>query len=101
MAKMKAGVYHAIKNVTLDNISMDYCTFGNGKKILIRGNHDKQYDESLFEEICDYKIFFFRGFTFVLMHYPIMDWYKKSKGSIHIHGHLHSDRRTDASGEVP
>lgn len=65
----------------------------NGKKILIRGNHDKQYDESLFEEICDYKILFYRGFSFVLMHYPIMDWYKKSKGSIHIHGHLHSDRR--------
>ena len=65
----------------------------NGKKILIRGNHDKQYDPSLFVEICDYKFFFYRGFTFVLMHYPIMDWYKRSKGSIHIHGHLHSDRK--------
>ena len=24
----------------------------NGKKVLIRGNHDKQYDEGLFRDIC-------------------------------------------------
>lgn len=27
----------------------------NGRKILVRGNHDKKYDECLFEEVCDYK----------------------------------------------
>lgn len=27
----------------------------NGKKHLIKGNHDKNYDKSLFEEVVDYK----------------------------------------------
>lgn len=64
----------------------------NGQKILITGNHDKAYDRSLFVEILDYKHFVYRGYTFVLMHYPMLEWYKKNKGSIHIHGHLHAAR---------
>ncbi len=64
----------------------------NGKKILIRGNHDKNYDESLFVEVCDYKIINYHGKHFVLMHYPMMDWIYKNKGSIHLHGHLHAKR---------
>ena len=46
----------------------------NGRKYLILGNHDRQYDESLFEEITHYKEIHELGQQFVLMHYPIMDW---------------------------
>lgn len=61
----------------------------NGKKILIKGNHDKMYDSSLFEEICDFKTVSLSGRYFVLMHYPMLSWPKKNSGSIQIHGHIH------------
>ncbi len=63
----------------------------NGKKILIRGNHDKKYDEGLFEEIADFKTVSLNGTYFALMHYPMMSWPKKNSGSIHLHGHIHAD----------
>lgn len=62
-----------------------------GKKYLIKGNHDKQYDESLFEEICDFKEIAVNGSNIVLMHYPMMSWPKSRKGSIQLHGHIHGD----------
>ena len=39
-----------------------------GKKILIKGNHDKKYDSKLFEEICDFKTVSLNGQFFALMH---------------------------------
>lgn len=63
----------------------------NGKKYLIRGNHDKNYDVSLFEEICDYKDVAACARHFALMHYPIMSWKQMHRGSIHLHGHIHSE----------
>ncbi len=62
----------------------------NGKKILIVGNHDKQYDSSLFEEICDFKTLSLNGRYFALMHYPMLSWPKKDSGSIQLHGHIHA-----------
>lgn len=64
----------------------------NGKKILCRGNHDKQYDESLFEAIYDFKEVTLSGVNISLMHYPMMEWPKSRHGSIHLHGHIHSTR---------
>lgn len=63
----------------------------NGRKYLITGNHDKKYDESLFEEITAYKEIKYDGNNFVLMHYPIMEWNKMRYGSYHLHGHIHSE----------
>ncbi|MCD8327054.1 MAG: metallophosphoesterase [Lachnospiraceae bacterium] len=63
----------------------------NGKKVLIRGNHDKNYDVKIFEEICDFKTVSLNGQYFALMHYPMMSWPKKKSGSIHLHGHIHAD----------
>lgn len=62
----------------------------NGRKFLITGNHDKKYDESLFEEIAAYKEIKFDGNNFILMHYPFMEWNKMYHGSYHLHGHIHS-----------
>lgn len=62
----------------------------NGKKILIKGNHDKKYDESLFEEVCDYKEIKHNGYHFCLFHYPIEEWNGFFRGSIHLHGHQHN-----------
>ncbi len=62
----------------------------NGKKILVKGNHDRSYDESLFEKIVVYDEIAEYGEHIILMHYPIMDWKRKFRGSIHLHGHIHS-----------
>ena len=62
-----------------------------GKKILIKGNHDKKYAPGLFEEICDFKAVSLNGQYFALMHYPMLSWPKKNSGSIQLHGHIHGD----------
>ncbi|MCB7320441.1 metallophosphoesterase family protein [Lacrimispora sp. 210928-DFI.3.58] len=61
-----------------------------GKKILVKGNHDKMYDMNLFDEICDFKTVSLNGVYFALMHYPMLSWPKKSSGSIQLHGHIHA-----------
>lgn len=62
----------------------------NGKKILIRGNHDKQYDEGLFQDICDYKELKYNKQLFILSHYPFEEWNHFFSGAIHLHGHQHN-----------
>ena len=52
-----------------------------GKKYLIRGNHDKEYDPSLFVDIQDIMEVSLNGEKFVLMHYPILSWNKMYGGS--------------------
>lgn len=62
-----------------------------GKKILLRGNHDKQYDPNLFEAIYDF--FELKGYykyPIALMHYPMLEWPKSRHGSLHLHGHQHN-----------
>lgn len=62
-----------------------------GKKYLIRGNHDKKYDESLFEDIRDFMTISVNGQHISLMHYPRLSWPRSHYGSIMLHGHIHSD----------
>ena len=65
-----------------------------GNKILIRGNHDKKYDESLFVDIADFITISANGIYVALMHYPMLSWPKSHHGSLHLHGHVHG-RRAD------
>ena len=62
----------------------------NGKKHLIKGNHDKVYDENLFESVSYYKELKYNGLFFCLMHYPLAEWNHYFRGSIHLHGHQHN-----------
>ncbi len=64
-----------------------------GKKILIRGNHDRHdYDASLFEEVSDFKMFKYEHVTYSLIHYPMMEWkHSRHNRGINLHGHIHSD----------
>lgn len=61
------------------------------KKVLIKGNHDPNYDKSIFSGIYDYKEIKYNGRHIVLMHYPLMSWKDMELGTIHLHGHLHSN----------
>ena len=63
----------------------------NGKKILLIGNNDREFGEELFDHIYDFKECYIENFQFVLMHYPLMQWPGTKKGSIHLHGHIHSN----------
>ena len=73
----------------------------NGKKYLIKGNHDSfigkpQFDESqleyikVYDEIDDYvngeKV------HVCLFHYPIAVWNKKHYHAYHLFGHIHSNK---------
>ena len=72
----------------------------NGRKILIRGNHDGYYSESLlsllFEEIHDLLYIRIRDsltskYTYiVLSHYPLLEWQSSFRGSWQLFGHLHT-----------
>lgn len=72
-----------------------------GRKILIRGNHDGDYDPTLFEGIYDYKEFNHEKMKYVLMHYPLMEWNRsRHNSSIHLHGHIHSDGQYNEENRV-
>ena len=76
----------------------------NGRKILIRGNHDSKTSKDkrfldCFENIRDYLRFVHNGQLIVLFHYPIFEWDQMHRGAIHFHGHLHA-RPTGVEGRI-
>jgi len=71
----------------------------NGNKYLIKGNHDLFLEtfgetEGWFKWVKDYDVINHDGIKFVLFHYPIVEWYRFGKGSVHLHGHLHNSKTT-------
>jgi calcineurin-like phosphoesterase family protein len=68
----------------------------NGNIHLIRGNHDyysdKYWAKKYFTSISNYKEIKIDGFTICMFHYPIAVWNKKHHGSIHLYGHVHSNK---------
>jgi len=69
----------------------------NGRKYLIKGNHDRfvdqaGFDRSLFEWIRDYHMLNYQNQRFILFHYPIEEWNHSFRGSIHLHGHQHNNK---------
>lgn len=61
----------------------------NGKKILIKGNHDLKYQADLFEKVANYLEVYYQRRLFCLMHYPLLAWHNNFKGSFMLHGHIH------------
>lgn len=66
----------------------------NGRKILIKGNHDQKNlrdpaFKACFEQIYDYLELRYNGNNIVMFHYPIQEWNRCHHGSIHFHGHCH------------
>jgi calcineurin-like phosphoesterase family protein len=62
----------------------------NGRKVLIRGNHDGGIGESLFDAVSVFETISCGSQVCVLMHYPMLAWPKSRHGSLMLHGHLHS-----------
>lgn len=66
----------------------------NGNIVLIKGNHEKsalkrKYCRDRFESIHHYLEIEDDNKLVCLFHYPIESWRNKSRGAIHIHGHIH------------
>lgn len=87
----------------------------NGKKYLVRGNHDKSCNglERYFEGVWDIKEAKFTNnqykfispdepFCLEMCHYPLLTWNRKTHGSLSIHGHVHGylDGYNTESGEL-
>jgi calcineurin-like phosphoesterase family protein len=69
----------------------------NGKKYLVKGNHDlflkdRDFDKSLLEWVKDYYLLKNNNIKFILFHYPIQVWDCKHHDSIHLYGHVHSNK---------
>lgn len=71
----------------------------NGKKYLIRGNHDEftkkfaSYTEDVVW-IKDYYVLKYQKKKFILFHYPILEWESYGKDSIHLYGHIHNNKKS-------
>lgn len=67
----------------------------NGKKHLIRGNHDKFLNsinwKEYFEEVTYYKEISDEGRMVILFHYPIEEWNGYYRNSYMLYGHVHGN----------
>jgi len=69
----------------------------NGKKHLVYGNHDKVVKQNKLVQAgfvwCrDYAVVYEGEIPVILFHYPIQVWDRKHHGSIHLYGHIHSNK---------
>lgn len=68
----------------------------NGNITLIRGNHDPDTICNLFSEVYDMLALDVQDedskMLVHLCHYPLTEWLRSQKGSIHLHGHCHGSR---------
>jgi calcineurin-like phosphoesterase family protein len=76
-----------------------------GQKNLILGNHDYSkvtayMGMEVFEKISIYEELEIDGRFIILFHYPISNWSGSHRGSIHLHGHMHSKAPLEFSGSL-
>jgi len=72
----------------------EYMRRCNGRKILVKGNHDKKIVNdkkfcSCFESIHDYLEITYNDTKVIMSHYPFLEWDQMHRGSVMLHGHLH------------
>ncbi len=65
----------------------------SGRKILIKGNHDKVNKEfyRLFQKISDIEYIKDCGRNLVLCHYPMAHWRDQYFNAVHLYGHVHNN----------
>jgi calcineurin-like phosphoesterase family protein len=77
----------------------EYLSRLNGRKYMIRGNHDRFLNgfesyESDFVWVKDYHVLRTDGQRVVLFHFPIMEWDQFYRGAIHLYGHVHNSQKS-------
>jgi len=82
-----------------------YCNKLNGKKILVRGNHDDNSDSYYYDVgfnfVCDSFVLRKYGKKILITHRPQIEQIVKSDYDINIHGHIHSKRLEDSYSIEP
>jgi len=85
-------VYH-LGDVVINQKSLHLVSRLNGRKILIRGNHDifkdKQYTDVGFEQIHGVRVFVDK---FILSHIPLHPDCVTERFRVNVHGHLHANQ---------
>lgn len=84
------------KNKEEANLVLDLVEKLNGKKVLVKGNHDSKIShcpkfKKVFSSVHDYLEISDFGKKVILFHYPIEEWNQFFRGSIHLHGHVHNN----------
>jgi len=82
--------FHSVVNDTDKLTSIWYAL--NGKKNLLRGNHDTKnpaVERLPWSSIGDYHRLKWEGKRYILSHYPFASWHGSNKGDMHFHGHCH------------
>lgn len=89
--KPQDTVYH-LGDVVINQKSLHLISRLNGRKILVRGNHDifkdKQYAEVGFEQIHGVRVFVDK---FIMSHIPMHPDCVTDRFRVNVHGHLHAN----------
>ena len=66
-----------------------------GKKVLIKGNHDRVSPQIArrFIKVCDYLEITDNGMRVVMSHYPMPFWNGQFRDSVHLYGHVHNSHQ--------
>ncbi len=98
---------YILGDFTMENADRAHRYFSalSGTKYLIRGNHDKFAEEfTPYAEdvvwIKDYHVLKYQKKKFILFHYPILEWEKYGKDSIHLYGHIHNNKNSMERAKV-
>jgi len=78
-----------------EDVAIDLAKSLNGRKYLIKGNHDWKYLKNAqyreqFVEVADMMEVVQDGNRIVLCHYPLLEYNGERYGGWHIHGHIHN-----------
>jgi len=98
--KPQDTVYH-LGDVVINQKSLHLVSRLNGRKILVRGNHDifkdKQYYDVGFEQLHGVRVFVDK---FILSHIPLHPDCVSERFRVNVHGHLHSNRVRLPDGSI-
>ena len=67
----------------------------HGRKILIRGNHDRSGVEDGWDAVHDMLLTELDGERLFLCHYPMREWPQQWRGAVHLYGHVHGSLYPD------
>ena len=68
----------------------------NGNIVWVLGNHDYKVFSNLSYPTHHYLQVRYKGHLICMSHYPIGSWNQQSRGSLHFHGHSHSNYKGTA-----
>lgn len=85
--------------------ALEYISMLNGRKHLIKGNHDKKLVKNpefckYFVEIVDITTVNDGGTEIVLFHYPMIEWDGYYRGTLLFYGHVHNTIHNETTREA-